>query len=76
MMKSALRRQASWKDTMRLTLKMPRLDNFGGESMKGRRCISWGYMILKGSNLDRYLCSDCEDMLISDESRYSPIDEM
>ncbi len=56
---------------MRLTLKKP--DDFGSENMKGRRCISCGYVILKSSNLDTYLCSDCEDILISDEPRYSYI---
>ena len=59
---------------MKLTLK--KQDDFRGESMKARRCISCGYVILKSSNLDPYLCSDCEDMLINDESRYSPIEDM
>ena len=74
MMKSALRRQALWKGMIKLTLKKP--DDLGCESMKGRRCISCGYIILKNSNLDPYLCSDCEDMLISDESRYSSINDV
>ncbi len=57
-----------------LTLK--KAENFGGESMKGAKCISCGFIILESGQLDPNICSDCEDMLISDESRYSSIEDI
>ena len=42
--------------------------------MERRRCISCGYLIYKSGLSDPYLCRECEEMMLDDESRYTYLD--
>ncbi len=42
--------------------------------MQRKKCISCGIMILKSGHSDPYICRDCEDMMLGDESRYAYLD--
>ena len=48
----------------------------GGAIMQRKKCISCGYIIHKSSHSDPYLCRDCEDIMVDEESRYAYLDNV
>jgi len=41
-----------------------------------KKCVSCGYVILKSSHSDPYVCRDCEYMMVDDEIRYAHLDDV
>lgn len=42
--------------------------------MKGKRCISCGYIIQKSAVEDPYLCRECELLMLEPEQRFAYLD--